>query len=674
MIYHDVRIGQPHTEKLHQIMARTAIFVSEHGGQSEIVLRVKQGGNPTFGFLMPDNPLHPYFRFLVDHPQLLKSDGTPGEKTSDGQGSEQVVTGGALSLLGSVYGTGEDDDIAARQEYNEADTSNLNAGDMSGFAHKLVKEESSSSAFLGNKEPVKREATATKEKIFIPKKNHFVNSASINKRGEATMSQRGIADKPSCQPDKTDTKLPILEPPSFLKRTIDKIVEFILRNGKQFEAVLIEQDKTAGRFPFLLPANQYHSYYLQVLHDALESKLHSKNPLDGNKRKAQEAVGSALPADEEIDGGSLDSQRKEKFKMVIGSKKESNDQSLKPVRQSGVTTDEAAAIVLAATRGWSPAFQNTSAADSDTGRASSIGSLSLPQNHKPFSIAPVSNGQAGDVAVATAVAKSVALVAAGEADSSEASLSKEQKLKAERLKRAKMFAAVIKSGGKPMVQLVNSSGTPNGCTEPSTLLSNHEEREGSCVPFDAETSCKERNYRKKHSRSMDNEEDLDDDDKHLRKKHRSSDHKHHKDKESKHHHSSHHKHRSDSEDESRTKRSHRRHHRRHKHHSDSEDEDRHGKSSRHRHRHRTHDSPDEDRDSFQKHRRKHRSPSEKSEEIEEGEFRERSVGQSEEKSGDGSANIKAADAAKGLDAKSSDVTEVPSDLRAKIRAMLLETI
>ena len=49
---------QPPSEKVHQIIARTALFVSQHGGQSEIVLRVKQGSNPTFGFLMPDHHLH----------------------------------------------------------------------------------------------------------------------------------------------------------------------------------------------------------------------------------------------------------------------------------------------------------------------------------------------------------------------------------------------------------------------------------------------------------------------------------------------------------------------------------------------------------------------------------------------------------------------------------------
>lgn len=420
----------------------------------------------------------------------------------------------------------------------------------------------------------------------------------------------------------------------------------------------------------------------------MQSKSFSKNPSEESRRRAQEAAGSESPSVEEFENWSLNLHRKERFKMVIGSKKESTNQPM-PVKRSGVTADEAAAIVLAATRGRSPAFQTTSVADSNTGRASSLGSLSLNQPHNSTSKPAASYGEAGDVSVATAIAKTAALATASEADSSDASLTKEQKLKAERLRRAKMFAAMIKRGSNPMTQFVHSGGTPSGCVVPTTAGSNHEEREGSCLPFEAEASSKERNYRKKHY-SKEDEDESDEDYKHSRKKHRSGDHKHRKDKESRHGRSHrHHKHLRDSEDEDKHEKSHRHHHRRHKHHSGSENEERHGKRSSHkhhsdsenegrqrkssRHRHRKHDlSEDEDRDRSSKHRRKHRSPSEKREELEEGELREKSLDHSEVKSG--GDRLAETLAAAVTDTKPSDVTEVPSDLRAKIRAMLLETI
>ena len=55
-----------------QIMASTAKFVREAGGQIEIVLRVKQAKNPKMQFLVPGNELHAYFRWLVDKsPEVL---------------------------------------------------------------------------------------------------------------------------------------------------------------------------------------------------------------------------------------------------------------------------------------------------------------------------------------------------------------------------------------------------------------------------------------------------------------------------------------------------------------------------------------------------------------------------------------------------------------------------
>jgi hypothetical protein len=99
---------------VNQIIARTSLFVSEHGGQSEIVLRVKQGSSPTFGFLMPDHHLRSYFWYIVDHPQLLK-DGSDADtnkvnKTVMSESEHAASSGGALSLLGSIYESADEDE------------------------------------------------------------------------------------------------------------------------------------------------------------------------------------------------------------------------------------------------------------------------------------------------------------------------------------------------------------------------------------------------------------------------------------------------------------------------------------------------------------------------------------------------------------------------------------
>ena len=254
------------------------MFVSKYGSQSEIVLRVKQGDNPTFGFLMPDHHLHAYFRYLVDHQELLtvdKDDGNSSVDKNRSQGLDQ--TGGALSLLGSVYGSGEDEDGTTENtcdiEKNECEGAVDAVGNTSSEPEQA---ESSSDAAKKDRSVSKNPISSLKEKVPVIKRNHSISNvkaatAARAKTGDALDSVTNAADKSHTSvPRTTKIELPIVEPPSELKRVIEKIVEFIVKNGKQFEAVLAEQDRAHGRFPFLLPSNRYHTYYLKVLQTAEE--------------------------------------------------------------------------------------------------------------------------------------------------------------------------------------------------------------------------------------------------------------------------------------------------------------------------------------------------------------------------------------------------------------------
>lgn len=251
---------QPPTEKVHQIIARTALFVNKNGGQSEIILRVKQGDNPTFGFLMPDHHLHAYFKYLVEHPELVHTE--LDEKSQDGRkraGSEHDNSnsaGGALSLLGSIYGEDEDGDDAV----NPSATVNTEKVESVEIA---VKDE-----------PVSRKSSLfNKDNVPAVKKNSSI--ISLKPKSLKSTKKDGSLHSASEDKSKNDeigaiSKLPIVEPPPEFKRLIDKLVEFVMRNGKQFEATLLEQDSKHMRFPFLLPSNQYHPYYIKALQDALE--------------------------------------------------------------------------------------------------------------------------------------------------------------------------------------------------------------------------------------------------------------------------------------------------------------------------------------------------------------------------------------------------------------------
>ncbi|GAB4849621.1 hypothetical protein Ancab_004415 [Ancistrocladus abbreviatus] len=455
----------PPTEKVHQIIARTAMFVSKHGGQSEIVLRVKQGDNPAFGFLMPHHHLHPYFRYLVDHQNLLKID-IDGKSHVDGMDDNQtgdVGNGGALSLLGSIYG-GEDEDVVvesatAAKQMDSVGTSA--AGDVSNLHHAEQKNPSRTAS--QKEEAVSKLPHPSKDKAPVSSKQRITgiikagsSSSRKNEGGNLGSFNSTVEKSKSLATSLSKVEMLVIEPPSDLKRLVDRIVEIILKNGKEFEAVLIEQDKKHRRFPFLLPSSQYHSYYLKVLRRGQESKLSGKNPIseDGPSWQVIDKKSSANDSDHDLPH---ESDRKEKFKMVIGkSKKDTQDQPSKGTQQQvavGVDAAAAAAILQAATRGIKNASLemlskiplNGHHGIGSEGQASSFGSQPQSSIHRQNE-----GGQPSvTVPIAKEIAKTAALAAAGEADSSEAGLTREQKLKAERLKRAKMFAAMIKRGTVP---------------------------------------------------------------------------------------------------------------------------------------------------------------------------------------------------------------------------------
>lgn len=475
---HDQGAVQPPTEKLHQIIARTALFVSKHGGQSEIVLRVKQGNNPTFGFLMPDHGLHAYFRFLVDHPELLQSDSdlntqSEGTKTTSIEHKEHDGVGGALSMLGSVYGFGEDEEPANGDDPgSRVSSAAVDSLDTSSISRPLERAESSSKAFEnGEKEKDEKVSTHSlrsskdKEKAPALKKNNLI---SASKSGSRSNMRKEDAFSSSAALEKIKADIsglgavsktgPLVEPPSELKKLIDKIVEFILRNGKQFESTLMEQDSKHGRFPFLLPSNQYHPYYLKVLQKAQESKVHGsekRSSLKGSDSTSLRSAEYDLPY-------VLD--KKEKFKMVIGkSKKETQDSLTRTSEQEAevnVDAAAAAAILQAATRGIKNpnlSIISGSSKNGDSQGHSSEGAqtssfLNLPPSG-PNIVGQKSDRRIGhnvSIPKVKEIAKSAAVEAASEADSSEAHLSKEQKLKAERLRRAKMFVSLLKGGAAPV--------------------------------------------------------------------------------------------------------------------------------------------------------------------------------------------------------------------------------
>lgn len=160
----------------------------------------------------------------------------------------------------------------------------------------------------------------------------------------------------------------------------------------------------------------------------------------------QEKMDSAVKGDKLAVGSVIqdDSAKREKQKMVSDKPKtELQKEPFKPVeRQMRVNVDvnTAAAILEAARRGIrNPQLGILSGKPLDE-TSQSLGNDGSNTSSKPPDLAK-SMGQLNSGSAA-----------ASEADSSEAGLTKEQKLKAERLKRAKIFVAMLKPGAQASQQ------------------------------------------------------------------------------------------------------------------------------------------------------------------------------------------------------------------------------
>jgi hypothetical protein len=85
-----------------QVVVETARYVRRGGGQAEILLRVKQGCNPRFGFLDITHPLHPYFTWHRQQERQVVV-GVCGWVTDTMGTSEHSIYRGTIRRLCSVH-------------------------------------------------------------------------------------------------------------------------------------------------------------------------------------------------------------------------------------------------------------------------------------------------------------------------------------------------------------------------------------------------------------------------------------------------------------------------------------------------------------------------------------------------------------------------------------------
>ncbi|CAG8794390.1 32733_t:CDS:2 [Gigaspora margarita] len=205
-------IATPSDDRVDEIIERTAKFLnSSTDSQMEIVIQAKQANNPKFSFLNKDDPLYPYYK----HVRLLLQTGLFSYEDSDKEDNNASGNRPYKNIGKNIVKQYRGDNLKSRRDSHNND--HLKSTDSKGAIGEL-------------------------------------NSSGVNAEDSNTVK----SSKPQSQPIG-----PVIVPPPDLKIIIDKMATYVSKSGESLEAKVREKHIDDPRFSFLLPWNEFHSYYRQ---------------------------------------------------------------------------------------------------------------------------------------------------------------------------------------------------------------------------------------------------------------------------------------------------------------------------------------------------------------------------------------------------------------------------
>ncbi|XP_065595189.1 splicing factor, suppressor of white-apricot homolog isoform X3 [Cyrtonyx montezumae] len=297
----------PPTAKMHAIIERTANFVCKQGAQFEIMLKAKQARNSQFDFLRFDHYLNPYYKFIQKamkegryaapsenkadekkHSKVKSEEEDDDDDDDDGNYLHPSLFASKKSsrleeLMKPLKVVDPDHPLAALVRKAQSDNNSSATQSTDGAAVQTSQVEYSSDSTV---------AAMYYSYYMLPDGTYclappppgidvatYYNALPA---GVTVSSTTGVATvppppgtTPPPPPDTTDSSsgltstttststiapvVAIIPPPPDIQPVIDKLAEYVARNGIKFETSV--RAKNDLRFEFLQPWHQYNPYY-----------------------------------------------------------------------------------------------------------------------------------------------------------------------------------------------------------------------------------------------------------------------------------------------------------------------------------------------------------------------------------------------------------------------------
>ncbi|XP_072206929.1 splicing factor, suppressor of white-apricot homolog isoform X3 [Excalfactoria chinensis] len=297
----------PPTAKMHAIIERTANFVCKQGAQFEIMLKAKQARNSQFDFLRFDHYLNPYYKFIQKamkegryaapsenkadekkHSKVKSEEEDDDDDDDDGNYLHPSLFASKKSsrleeLMKPLKVVDPDHPLAALVRKAQSDNNSSTPQSTDGAAVQTSQVEYSSDSTV---------AAMYYSYYMLPDGTYclappppgidvatYYNALPA---GVTVSSATGVATvppppgtTPPPPPDTTDSSsgltptttststiapvVAIIPPPPDIQPVIDKLAEYVARNGIKFETSV--RAKNDLRFEFLQPWHQYNPYY-----------------------------------------------------------------------------------------------------------------------------------------------------------------------------------------------------------------------------------------------------------------------------------------------------------------------------------------------------------------------------------------------------------------------------